>query len=179
MGIRLKLEGVEAASDYLTKTMSEQRGGRFGGSVNLLKPDGTPYPGSPFTGAGLPGPWAAAVDGNDNIWISNFAGASGEIAQLCGVRTETCPPGMKTMARPGFRRQAATSAADCRWQTDIDIDPAGRRLGDEQLAGTSTAVTPILPRRSRRVAGGQKAWWCSTAWRSPCGRRKIGPAHGL
>src|SRR5271165_5659057 len=82
MGVRLKLEGVAAASDYLTKTMSEQKGGRFGGSVTLLRPDGTPFPGSPFTGSALPGPWAAAVDGNDNVWISNFAGASGQIAQL-------------------------------------------------------------------------------------------------
>ena len=88
-GIHFKLEGVEGASDYLTKIMSEQKGGRFGGSVNLLRPDGTPFPGSPFTGGGLPGPWAAAVDGNDNVWISNFAGASGQIAQLCGVGPST------------------------------------------------------------------------------------------
>jgi len=38
MGVRLKLKGVEAASDYLTKTMSEQKGGRFGGSVTVLRP---------------------------------------------------------------------------------------------------------------------------------------------
>jgi hypothetical protein len=36
------------------------------------------------------------VDGDDNVWVSQFAGASGQIAHLCGVRTETCPPGMKT-----------------------------------------------------------------------------------
>src|SRR5215813_7468565 len=60
MGIRFKLQGVRAASDYLTKTMSKQKGGD--GSVTLLRPDGTQYPGSPFTGGGLPGPWAVAVD---------------------------------------------------------------------------------------------------------------------
>ena len=59
----------------------------------MLRPDGTQYPGSPFTGGGLPGPWAAAVDGNDNVWISNFAMPSSPIVELCGVRTETCPPG--------------------------------------------------------------------------------------
>ena len=48
MGVRLKLEGVAAASDYLTKTMSEQQGGPNGGSVTLLRPDGTQFPGSPF-----------------------------------------------------------------------------------------------------------------------------------
>ena len=72
MGVRLKLEGVTAASDYLTKTMSEQQGGRNGGSVTLLRPDGTQYPGSPFIGGSLPGPWAVAVDGNDNVWISKL-----------------------------------------------------------------------------------------------------------
>ena len=131
-GIHFKLEGIEGASDYLTKIMSEQKGGRFGGSVNLLRPDGTPFPGSPFTGGSLPGPWAAAVDGNDNVWISNFPGASGQIAQLCGVRTENCPPGMKTgdeISPPG-----GYVGGGLQMQTDIDIDPAGD-VWDEQLAG--------------------------------------------
>ena len=122
-GIRLKLEGVAAASDYLTKTMSEQKGGRFGGSVNLLRPDGTPYPGSPFTGGGLPGPWAAAVDGDDNLWISNFAMPSSPIVELCGIRTENCPPGMKTgdqISPPG-----GYVGGGLQMQTDIDVDPAG------------------------------------------------------
>ena len=43
----------------MVRGMSKHRSG----SVALLKPDGTPFPGSPFTGEGLPGPWAAAVDG--------------------------------------------------------------------------------------------------------------------
>ena len=103
--------------------MSEQKGGRFGGSVNLLRPDGTPYPGSPFTGGGLPGPWAAAVDGNDNVWISNFAMPSSPIVELCGVRTENCPPGMKTgdqISPPG-----GYVGGGLQMQTDIAIDPAG------------------------------------------------------
>jgi hypothetical protein len=121
-GVRLKLGGIVAASDYLTKTMSEQTGGRFGGSVNLLKPDGTPFPGSPFTGDGLPGPWAAAVDGDDNVWISNFAMPSSPIAELCGVRTENCPPGMTgdQISPPG-----GYVGGGLQMQTDIDIDPAG------------------------------------------------------
>jgi hypothetical protein len=58
--------------------MSKKQGGPDGGSVTLLRPDGTVYPGSPFTGGGLPGPWAVVVDGNDNVWISNFAAPRGE-----------------------------------------------------------------------------------------------------
>jgi hypothetical protein len=123
MGIHLKLDGVASASDYLTKTMSEQKGGRFGGSVTLLKPDGTPFPGSPFKGGGLPGPWAVAVDGNDNVWISNFAMPSSPIVQLCGARTENCPPGFKTgdqISPPG-----GYVGGGLQMQVDIDIDPAG------------------------------------------------------
>jgi hypothetical protein len=97
MDVHAKFEGVVPAMDYMTTTMSKQQGGTpESGSVTLLRPDGTPYPGSPFTGGGLPGPWAVVVDGNDNVWISNFAMPSSPIVQLCGVRTETCPPGMKT-----------------------------------------------------------------------------------
>jgi streptogramin lyase len=61
MGVRLKTEGVASASDYLTKTMSEQKGGKRGGSVTVLRPDGTPYPGSPFTGGAMRQrvPWPA------------------------------------------------------------------------------------------------------------------------
>jgi len=59
----------------------------------LLRPDGTQFPGSPFRGGGLPGPWAVVVDGNDNVWIFNFAMPNSPITQLCGARTENCPPG--------------------------------------------------------------------------------------
>jgi hypothetical protein len=119
--LRLKTEGLAKASDYLTKTMSEQRGGS--GTVTVLRPDGTPYPGSPFAGGGLPGPWAAVVDGNDNVWISNFAMPSSPIVQLCGARTENCPPGMKTgdqISPPG-----GYVGGGLQLQTDIAVDPAG------------------------------------------------------
>ena len=56
MGVRLKLEGVASASDYLTKTMSEQKGGRYGGSVTLLRPDGTPVSGLAVQGWRSPRP---------------------------------------------------------------------------------------------------------------------------
>jgi hypothetical protein len=121
MAVRLKLDGVTSAADFLTKTMSEQKGDA--GSVTLLKPDGTPFPGSPFKGGGLPGPWAVAVDGNDNVWISNFAMPSSPIVQLCGARTENCPPGFKTgdqISPPG-----GYVGGGLQMQVDINIDPAG------------------------------------------------------
>jgi hypothetical protein len=109
--------------EYLVRTMFKQRGGPDGGSITLLRPDGSEYPGSPFTGGSLPGPWAVVVDGNDNVWISNFAGAAGQIAHLCGVRTENCPPGMKTgdqISPPG-----GYGGGGLQMQTDIAVDPAG------------------------------------------------------
>jgi hypothetical protein len=124
MGIRLKTEGVASASDYLTKTMSTQKGGTMdGGSVTMLRPDGSPFPGSPFKSRGLPGPWAVAVDGNDNIWISNFASAQSPIAVLCGVQTEHCPPGVHTgdqISPPG-----GYVGGGLQMLTDIAVDPAG------------------------------------------------------
>lgn len=107
----------------LAYTMYKQTGGEDGGSVALLRPDGTEYPGSPFIGGGLPGPWAVVVDGNDNVWISNFAMAQSPIVQLCGVRTETCPPGFKTgeqISPPG-----GYVGGGLQMQTDLAIDPAG------------------------------------------------------
>lgn len=103
--------------------MWEQKGAS-GGSVTLLKPDGTPYPGSPFTGGGLPGPWAAVVDGDDNVWFSNFAAAaSSPLTELCGVRTEACPPGMKTGEQIGPR--GGYVGGGLQPVTDLAIGPAG------------------------------------------------------
>ncbi len=109
--------------EYLARTMFKQQGGPDGGSISLLRPDGSEMPGSPFIGGSLPGPWAVIVDGDDNLWISNFAGASGRIAHLCGVQTEKCPPGMKTgdqISPPG-----GYAGGGLQMQTDIAVGPAG------------------------------------------------------
>jgi hypothetical protein len=121
VALRLKVEGFESAQDYITKTLSKQTGGS--GSVTLLAPDGTQFPGSPFKGGGLPGPWAVVVDGNDNVWISNFAMPNSPIVQLCGARTENCPPGFKTgdqIAPPG-----GYVGGGLQMQTDLAISPSG------------------------------------------------------
>ncbi len=124
MDVHAKFEGVVPAMDYMTTTMSTQRGGTpESGGVTLLRPDGTQYAGSPFTGGGPPGPWAVVVDGDDNVWISNFAMPSSPIVELCGVRTEACPPGMTTgdqISPPG-----GYVGGGLQMQTDIAIDPAG------------------------------------------------------
>jgi hypothetical protein len=111
--------GLKDPEEVLTRGMSKHRNG----SVALLRPDGTAFPASPFTGDHLPGPWAAAVDGNDNVWISNFVSPNSPITQLCGVRTEKCPPGFKTgdaISPPG-----GYVGGGMQMLTDIAIGPAG------------------------------------------------------
>lgn len=110
--------------EYLSRTLLKQQGGPNGGSVSALRPDGSEMPGSPFTGAGLAGPFALVVDGNDNVWVSNFGGGPQDpITELCGARTETCPPGFKTgdpIAPPG-----GYVGGGLQMLTDIAISPAG------------------------------------------------------
>lgn len=69
-------------------------GGGPGGSIALLGPDGTPGNPTPFTGGGATIPWGIAVDGNDNVWVANFAGK--RVSQFCGVSAIDCRPGTST-----------------------------------------------------------------------------------
>ena len=107
----------------MVNAMFEQTPGWEGGSLTVLHPDGTEAKFSPIYGKGISGPWAVSVDGNDNIWVSNFSSAAAGIVQLCGFRTETCPPGMKTgdaISPPG-----GYVGGGLQLQVDIGIGPAG------------------------------------------------------
>jgi len=121
LGVVMLIGGpVDRALAY---SMFEQKGGPDGGSVTLFRSDGTEFPGSPYYGGGLPGPWAATVAGDDTVWVSNFASAVGRIAHLCGARTENCPPGFKTgdqISPPG-----GYVGGGLQMQTDLAIGPAG------------------------------------------------------
>jgi len=64
-----------------------------GGDLSMITPDGTVH--GPFNAGGaITGPWGVAIDGNDNVWVASSTSQS--VTQLCGVRTENCPPGLKT-----------------------------------------------------------------------------------
>ncbi len=93
------------------------------GSVSMLRPDGSPAPGSPFNpGGSIWGAWAVSIDGNDHVWVSNFIPGGG-ITELCGARTETCPPGFKTgdpISPPGGYKGGGMQLL-----VDASIDPAG------------------------------------------------------
>jgi streptogramin lyase len=173
MGIHAKLEGVVPAMDYLTKTMSTQQGGRDGGSVTLLRPDGTQYLGSPFTGGSLPGPWAAAVDGDDNVWISNFAGAAGQIAHLCGARTENCPPGMKTGDQ--ISPPLGYVGGGLQMQVDIDVDPAGNVWVTNNWQDVDSCISKPKEGLSTRCGGQGVVIFYGMA--KPVRAPQIGPAQ--
>ena len=62
------------------------------GSITRISSDGTSA--TEFTGGGLTNPWGAAVDGHDNVWITNFGGQ--RLSQFCGSRPANCPRGTRT-----------------------------------------------------------------------------------
>jgi len=90
-----------------------------GGDVSMIRPDGKVL--GPFDAdKTLVGPWGMAIDGNDNVWVANSTGRA--IAQLCGVRLEACPPGLKTgdpiSPKGGY-------IGGLQIITDVAVDPAG------------------------------------------------------
>lgn len=99
VAFKINYDGDPDGADRLTKVLvpalAEQKSGWEGGSVSVLKPDGSQVSCSPVYGHGLTGPWAVAVDGDDHVWVSNFSTASAGIVQLCGFRPENCPAGKK------------------------------------------------------------------------------------
>ena len=135
----------------------------------MLRPDGSPAPGSPFNPGSIWGAWAVSIDGNDHAWISNFAPGGG-LTELCGARTETCPAGMKTgdpISPPGGYKGGGMQML-----VDASIDPAG----DVWVSNNWQDPIPAMasPMRAFRPAAAAKASSCSTAWLSPSGRRRSG-----
>jgi len=124
---KVNFDGDPDATARLThamvNAMYEQKPGKEGGSMTVLGPDGTEAKFSPVYGKGIYGPWAVSIDGNDNVWIANFASEFAGVVELCGFRTENCPPGMKTgdaISPPG-----GYVGGGLQLQVDVGIGPAG------------------------------------------------------
>ncbi len=113
----------QRATKVLVPAMAEEKSGYEGGSITVLRPDGTEASFSPVYGKGIVGPWAASVDGNDNIWISNFSTMSAGIVELCGFRTEHCPPGVKT--GDAISPPSGYVGGGLQLMVDVGIGPAG------------------------------------------------------
>jgi streptogramin lyase len=68
-------------------------------SVYVINPNGAVM--GPYGGGGVGGPWGATVDGDDNVWVSNFGPlmpgsnwTNGSISKLCRFKPGACPPGV-------------------------------------------------------------------------------------
>jgi hypothetical protein len=90
-----------------------------GGDVSMIKPDGTVLPAF-GANKSIIGPWGIAIDGNDTVWLDNSTGRS--VTQLCRIRTEACPPGLKT-GDPISPSSGYIGGLQI--ITDVAIDPAG------------------------------------------------------
>ena len=133
---------------------SQQPGYDTGGSVSVLRPDGSEASFSPLYGKGIATPWAISTDSNDNVRITNFSSPAAGIVELCGFHTENCPPGAKTgdaISPPG-----GYVGGGMQYQVDVGIGPAGDVWVHQQLAGLESSL-PRIPRgtvnsrcRSRR-----------------------------
>ena len=116
------IRGEESATASLVHHLSAQKPGYWdGGSVTVLRPDGSKAAFSPVTGKGLGGPWAVAIDGNDDVWVSNFTSAmAGTLVHLCGVNPR---PDMKTgdaISPPG-----GYVGGGMQQLVDVGVGPAG------------------------------------------------------
>ena len=147
--LAMKLTGRTAAfHSVLYNYLNSHRGL---GSISMLRPDGSPAPGSPFHGGGAWGSWGVVIDGNDQVWSSNFGG-DGSITHLCGVRTETCPPGMKTgdpISPPGGYVGGGMQPL-----TDIAVDPAGNVWVADNWQRPDSCFSPSSDEAKSTLCGG-------------------------
>ena len=115
-------------------------------------------------GKGIAGPWAVSVDGNDNIRISNLTTASSGIVELCGFRTQNCPPGMETgyaISPPG-----GYVGGGLQMQVDVKVGPAGDVWVTNNWQYYPAALGKVEEALS--TLGGGQGIVVSTEWRSWC-----------
>jgi hypothetical protein len=100
----------------------EEKLGKGGGTVTLLKPSGEPVGDDPISGGGLNNPWGIAVDGADQVWVANFGGR--RLSELCGTEPRNCPPGRR---RPGaaISPKSGYGFDGLVRNTGVAIDPSG------------------------------------------------------
>ena len=118
-------EGTSAA-DMITEDIGHDGAMNTRAAVTLIRHRGANREVRTFgketgTRDGLRLPWSIAVDGNDNVFVANFAGQT--LMQLCGVRTAHCPPGVRT-GDPISPDSGYTFDGLVR-NTGVQIDPSG------------------------------------------------------
>lgn len=105
---------------------------------------------------GLRVPWGVVVDGNDNIWVANFAGRA--VSQFCGSRAVACRPGTATGA-PISPAVTGYGLDGLVRNTGITIDQAGNvwvanswkqipiqtNPGGSEMVAFVGAAAPVVP----------------------------------
>jgi DNA-binding beta-propeller fold protein YncE len=144
------------------------------GNVTMLRPDGTQAPGgSVFNGGGATwAAWGAAIDGNDHVWISSLIGTN--LVELCGIRTETCPPGMKT--GDPISPPSGYVGGNMEWLTDVAVDPAGNVWVANNWQDDQTCFGLRPEAASTRCGGNGITIFYGMA--KPVRAPQIGPARG-
>ncbi|MFD4422122.1 NHL repeat-containing protein [Agromyces sp. NPDC058484] len=92
-------------------------GANLDGTVARVDADGST---ESFGGAGLTVPWGIAVDGDDNLWVANFADQ--RLSHLCGARASTCPAG--TIGHP-ISPDEGYGFDGLQRNTGVQVDPSG------------------------------------------------------
>lgn len=94
------------------------------GSLSLLGKGLKPRTseGNVFKGGGLTLAWGIAVDGNDNVWVSNFNGR--RVSHFCGVRRKACRPG-SVAGDPISPDDTGYFFNGFTRLTSVEIDPSG------------------------------------------------------
>jgi hypothetical protein len=100
-----------------------ERGPLKGGSVTLIERDGSMPSQDPFEGGGVKNAWGIAVDGDDHVWVANFSGR--RLSELCGVRTELCPPGKQQVGAPISPERTGYGFKGLTRNTGVAVDPSG------------------------------------------------------
>ena len=140
------------------------------GSVSILRPDGHPLR-SPVEG--IWGAWAVSIDGNDHAWVPQFA-PNGGIVELCGVRTETCPPGVKTgdaISPPGGYKGGGMQML-----VEAAVDPAGNVWASNNWEDPDACYRKAVEGLSTRCGGQGFVVFYGMA--KPVRAPLIGPARG-
>jgi hypothetical protein len=113
----------------------------IGGSVTLIGADGSvKSPRKGFRGGGAKVPWGMAIDGNDNVWVSNFDGR--RVSEFCGVRAKRCPRGKRTGAP--ISPKDGYGFAGLQRSTAVEIDPSGDVCGPRQQLMDHSLMESLL-----------------------------------
>ena len=94
-----------------------------GGSVTLIERDGGMPARDPFEGGGIRNAWGMAIDGDDHVWVGNFGGR--RLSELCGVRTQLCPPGKQRVGAPISPETTGYGFNGLTRNTGVSVDPSG------------------------------------------------------